>query len=147
MNRGIFKPNKSVLKKHWLIFFIVVICTFAACREKTGTIIADKPIEYWVVLNIKFKPAATASIRDTCIMQIKKMLIDTVEAIRKQYPDYYPSLSEESFPFSDATVYSFKITKGTRLHRPGGVTGIPHDTTTNYPISCTCASGCKMCKN
>ena len=147
MSRKILKPTNLLFSKIWLIIITAVLIMLVACQSKTNTIKKETPVAYWISLNIKFKPTATEGIRDTCLMQIKKMLIDTVQAIRKQYPDYYPSVSEESFPFSDATVYSFKITKGTKLHKPVGVPGNPHDTSTNYPISCTCASGCKICNN
>jgi hypothetical protein len=101
--------------------------------------------ESWVVLNIKFRPGATAAIRDTCIMRVKDLLIDSVKSLRKQYPNYYPAISVEDFPFIDSLSYVVKVAKPSTT-RKGGIR-YAHDTSTNIPVSCTCSNGCKICFN
>ena len=131
-----------------LVAALLVIGITVSCNNSPEDHVLAKgseAAENWVVLNIKFKPGVSGTVRDTCINRVKDLLIDSVKGLRKQYPDYYPAISVEGFPFIDTLSYVIRVAKPSST-RKGGIR-YAHDTSTNIPVSCNCSNGCKICFN
>jgi len=145
LKNALFNPIRIIIPAAFIII------QAASCNNADPDISQNKKPaapDNWIVLNVTFRANTTTGIRDTCLMRIKNMLIDSAKALSTAYPDYYPAVSMESYPFGDTLAYMFKIGKASFLKK-GGPTGIkfPRDTSTNFPISCTCANGCKICES
>jgi hypothetical protein len=92
----------------------------------------------WVRLSVKFKANSADSLRGTVIYSIKKLLIDTIKAIRNtpEYKNYNPNITTSFSPFGDSLTYMFSVS----VNYPAS------SDTSSCICECTCAPPCK-CPN
>ena len=149
MNQKIIRP-KNLLSVTSSIIIIALIISFQAisCKEKSYSVAADisqssLKIENWIVLNVKFTPIATEKIRDSCLMLIKNVLMDSVKAMLRKDSFYKPAFSFVNYP-EDSLAYSFKISAFSYSNFIKQADAALVDSTPPKP-PCTCTNRCQIC--
>jgi hypothetical protein len=101
----------------------------------------------WIALDIKFKPNTNGEMRDESIRTIKKLLVDSVTALRAgRYPNYYPYFKIDQGIFYDTLHYLLRIgnfPSGPPLTPPPNL--VSASDSTNNP-KCKCNVNCGVCQ-
>lgn len=88
----------------------------------------------WVDVLIKFKPNTNSETRDFSIRAIKKLIMDSVNMMRKgSFSGFVPAFIVSNSEISDTLTYGFKVVATANTAAP------IKDT------ACTCAHGCGVC--
>ena len=97
-----------------------------------------KTDENWVDLQIKYKPEATAEIRDASLKAIEQILTDTLREMRKNgYSGFLPDIFIKKSPFKDTNSVEILVRNGK------GIIATAQDTVP--PPPCICPQKCRLC--
>ncbi len=152
MSRKILRSRNPL----FILFVIIVLaagtiiisnCNSSPTPDKAGSanfIKSSTTSNYWVVLDITFKPNTSGTIRDSCLNVIKNILMDSVTIMRQgRYPTYNPIFALESYPTMDTLSFKMSVGKSCGSKYPSNIT-YAMDTTVIDP-RCNCNNGCRIC--
>jgi hypothetical protein len=136
MNQKIIRP-KNLLSVTSSIITIALIISFQAisCKEKSYSVAAD--------ISQSSLKIATEKIRDSCLMLIKNVLMDSVKAMLRKDSFYKPAFSFVNYP-EDSLAYSFKISAFSYSNFIKQADAALVDSTPPKP-PCTCTNRCQIC--
>ena len=135
---------RSSLGLRWISIFLIFILVQSGCTDNNNGESAKEARSFtksdssanlnWVDVLIKFKPNTTAEMRDFSIRAFKKLIMDSVNIMRKgSFSGFAPVFIVSNSEISDSLTYGFKVVATANTAAP------IKDTT------CTCAHGCGVC--
>jgi hypothetical protein len=147
MNWKIIKLKNLPSTKCWLMVLATGLCIQSESCKNHDPVVSAPVADNYVVVNVKFKANTSEKIKDSCLMIIKNMLIDSLKTMKSKYDYYSPSVSIVSYPLENDMLYSLKVSnKSYSKFRPV----FPNDSSVIKVVGgpsapCTCANHCQIC--
>ena len=126
------------------LFMLIASVMIVSCNNETpANKTPDSGPQYWIVLNVQFKPETTPVVKDASLKLIQHYLLGRVEALKKENPDFEPAIWIGSNMMGDPDLYQIRISSGNITPHPKSLAIMSSKPVP--PPNCICPAPCTFC--